>query len=87
MQQSGIILVKNRPLDVPRILRLSHLTRRKMVQNLWWAAGYNIVALPAAAGALAPFGILLSPAVGALLMSISTVIVAINAQLMRRYEL
>ncbi|HKK31674.1 MAG TPA: heavy metal translocating P-type ATPase, partial [Alphaproteobacteria bacterium] len=87
VQSAGIILVKNRPLDVPRILRLSHLTRRKMVQNLWWAAGYNIVALPAAAGALAPFGILLSPAVGALLMSISTVIVAINAQLMRRYEL
>jgi Cu2+-exporting ATPase len=58
-----------------------------MVQNLWLAAGYNIFALPAAAGVLAPFGILLSPAVGALFMSISTVVVAINAQLMRRAEI
>jgi Cu2+-exporting ATPase len=58
-----------------------------MLQNLWWAAGYNIVALPLAAGVLAPLGILLSPAVGALLMSLSTVIVAINAQLLRRAEL
>jgi Cu2+-exporting ATPase len=55
-----------------------------MIQNLWWAAGYNIVALPLAAGVLAPIGILLSPAVGAVLMSLSTVIVAVNAQLMRR---
>jgi Cu2+-exporting ATPase len=58
-----------------------------MLQNLFWAAGYNIVALPLAAGVLAPIGILLSPAVGALLMSLSTVIVAINAQLLRRQEL
>ena len=59
----------------------------KMVQNLWWAAGYNIVALPLAAGVLAPWGILLSPAVGALLMSISTLVVAANAQLLRRASL
>jgi Cu2+-exporting ATPase len=58
-----------------------------MIQNLFWAAGYNIVALPLAAGVLAPFGILLSPAVGALLMSLSTVIVAINAQLLRREQI
>jgi Cu2+-exporting ATPase len=58
-----------------------------MVQNLWWAAGYNIVAIPLAAGVLAPVGIVLSPAVGAVLMSLSTVIVAINAQLLRRAEL
>jgi Cu2+-exporting ATPase len=58
-----------------------------MVQNLWWAAGYNIVAIPLAAGVLASYGILLSPAVGAVLMSISTIVVAINAQLLRRVEL
>ncbi len=58
-----------------------------MIQNIWWAAGYNIIALPLAAGILAPIGILLSPAVGALFMSLSTVIVAINAQLLRRVEL
>jgi Cu2+-exporting ATPase len=58
-----------------------------MVQNLWWAAGYNIVAIPLAAGVLAPIGIVLSPAIGAVLMSLSTVIVAINAQLLRRADL
>jgi Cu2+-exporting ATPase len=58
-----------------------------MVQNLWWAAGYNIVAIPLAAGVLAPIGIVLSPAIGAVLMSLSTVIVAINAQLLRRANL
>jgi Cu2+-exporting ATPase len=58
-----------------------------MVQNLWWAAGYNIVAIPLAAGVLAPWGVLLSPAMGAVLMSLSTIIVAINAQLLRRVDL
>ena len=58
-----------------------------MVQNLWWAAGYNIVAIPLAAGVLAPIGIVLSPAMGAVLMSLSTVIVAVNAQLLRRTDL
>jgi P-type Cu2+ transporter len=69
---------------VVKIFGLSRATRAKMVQNLWWATGYNIVALPLAAGVLAPWGILLSPAVGAVFMSASTVVVALNAQLLRR---
>ena len=81
---AGIILVKSNPLDVVKIFTLSRASYRKMIQNLWWATGYNMIALPLAAGVLAPFGILLSPAVGAVFMSLSTVIVAINAQLMRR---
>jgi Cu2+-exporting ATPase len=72
---------------VPRIIALSRASYRKMIQNLWWAAGYNIIAIPLAAGLLAPAGIVLSPAAGAVLMSISTVIVAINAQLLRRVPL
>jgi len=87
VQSAGIILVKSNPLDIVKIVQLSRASYRKMIQNLWWAAGYNIVALPLAAGVLAPLGIVLSPAVGALLMSLSTVIVAINAQLLRRQEL
>jgi Cu2+-exporting ATPase len=87
IESAGIILVRNDPLDVVKILALSRASHRKLVQNLWWAAGYNIFALPLAAGVLAPIGILLSPAVGALLMSISTVIVAINAQLLRGQDL
>jgi P-type Cu2+ transporter len=87
VESAGIILVKSNPLDVVKIVSLSRASYRKMVQNLWWAAGYNIVALPLAAGVLAPWGILLSPAVGALLMSLSTVVVAINAQLLRRQSL
>jgi Cu2+-exporting ATPase len=87
IESAGIILVKSNPLDVVKVIQLSRANYRKMMQNLWWAAGYNIVALPLAAGVLAPFGILLSPAVGALLMSLSTVIVAINAQLLRREQL
>lgn len=86
IESAGIILVKNNPLDVARMIRLSFATYRKMVQNLWWAAGYNIVALPLAAGALAPFGVELSPAVGAALMAISTLVVAINAQTLRRVK-
>jgi Cu2+-exporting ATPase len=84
VESAGIILVKSNPLDVVNIVELSHKSYRKMIENLVWATGYNVVALPLAAGILAPWGILLSPAVGALLMSLSTVIVAINAQLMRR---
>jgi Cu2+-exporting ATPase len=72
---------------VARIVALSKATYRKMIQNLWWAAGYNIVAIPLAAGVMARLGIVLSPAVGAVLMSASTVIVAINAQLLRRIAL
>jgi P-type Cu2+ transporter len=77
------VLVRSDPRDVVRIIDLSRATYRKMLQNLWWAAGYNVVAIPLAAGALATWGILLSPAVGAVLMSASTVIVALNAQLLR----
>jgi Cu2+-exporting ATPase len=84
VESADIILVKNNPLHVVRIIRLSRASYRKMVQNLVWATGYNVVALPLAAGVLAPWGILLSPAVGAVLMSVSTIIVALNAQLLRR---
>jgi Cu2+-exporting ATPase len=87
VESAGIILVQNNPLDVVRVVRLSQLSYQKMIQNLWWAAGYNIFALPLAAGVLAPVGFILSPAVGALIMSLSTVIVAINAQLLRRQDL
>jgi Cu2+-exporting ATPase len=87
VESAGIILVKSNPLDVVRVVELSRASYRKMSQNLVWATGYNIVAIPLAAGVLAPIGILLSPAVGALLMSLSTVIVAANAQLLRRAEL
>jgi Cu2+-exporting ATPase len=87
IESAGIILVQSNPLDVVKILELSKASYRKMVQNLIWATGYNMVALPLAAGVLAPIGIILSPAVGALLMSMSTVIVAINAQLLRRQKL
>ncbi|HRP64279.1 MAG TPA: copper-translocating P-type ATPase, partial [Phycisphaerales bacterium] len=69
--------------DVPTIVELSRATYRKMLQNLWWAAGYNIVAIPLAAGVLAAWGILLYPAIGAVLMSLSTIVVAINAKLLR----
>ncbi|GAB6088470.1 heavy metal translocating P-type ATPase [Spirochaeta dissipatitropha] len=84
VEAGHIVLVRSDPRDIPRIFHLSRVTYRKMVQNLWWAAGYNIAAIPLAAGALAAFGIMLSPAVGAVLMSASTVIVAVNAQLIRR---
>ncbi len=87
VESAGIILVKSNPLDVVKVVELSRASYRKMVQNLFWAAGYNVIALPLAAGVLAPLGILLSPAVGALLMSLSTVIVAANAQLLRRAEI
>ena len=87
IESAGIILVQSNPLDVVRIFKLSRETYRKMIQNLIWATGYNVVALPLAAGALASVGIILSPAIGALLMSLSTVIVAINAQLLRRVDL
>jgi Cu2+-exporting ATPase len=84
VEAGDIVLVRSDPRDVPRIVRLSRASYRKMVQNLWWAAGYNVVAIPLAAGVLANKGILLSPAIGAVLMSLSTVIVAVNAQFLRR---
>ena len=87
VEAGDVVLVRSDPRDVARIVRLSKVTYRKMIQNLWWAAGYNIVAIPLAAGVLARQGILLHPAVGAVLMSLSTVIVALNAQLLRRADL
>jgi Cu2+-exporting ATPase len=87
VESAGLILVKSNPLDIVSVVELSRASYRKMVQNLFWAAGYNIIALPLAAGVLAPVGFVLSPAVGALLMSLSTVIVAVNAQLLRRVEI
>ncbi len=87
IESADIILVKSNPLDVPKVIKLSKATYSKMVQNLWWAAGYNIVAIPLAAGALYKYGIVIQPAIGALLMSISTVIVAVNSQTLRRLKL
>jgi Cu2+-exporting ATPase len=86
IESADIILVKNDPRDIPRVIDLSRKVYSKMVQNLWWAAGYNIIAIPLAAGILSGFGIVISPAVGAVLMSLSTVIVAFNSQTLRRYE-
>jgi Cu2+-exporting ATPase len=87
VEAGDIVLVRSDPRDVPKVIALSRASYRKMIQNLWWAAGYNIVAIPLAAGVLASRGIILSPAFGAVLMSASTVIVAINAQLLRRAKL
>jgi Cu2+-exporting ATPase len=87
VQSADVILVQNNPMDVVRLVKLSQASYRKMQENIVWAAGYNVFAIPLAAGVLAPIGVLLSPAVGALLMSLSTVIVAINAQLLRRVDL
>lgn len=83
IESAGIILMRSNPMDIVRVIRLSRATYRKMVQNLFWATGYNIVAIPLAAGVLAPWGILLPPALGAVFMSLSTVIVAANAVLLR----
>jgi Cu2+-exporting ATPase len=87
IESAGIVLVNSNPLDVVKIFKLSRASYTKMIQNLWWAAGYNIFAIPLAAGVLANRGILLSPAVGALLMSLSTIVVALNAQLLRKAAL
>ncbi|HZO72743.1 MAG TPA: heavy metal translocating P-type ATPase [Ktedonobacteraceae bacterium] len=84
---AGIVLVKNDPRDIVRIIKLSQASYRKMEQNLAWAVGYNVIALPLAAGVLAPFNFVLPPAIGALLMSLSTIIVAINAQALRTVNL
>jgi Cu2+-exporting ATPase len=86
IESADIILVKNDPRDVAKVRDLSQKTYSKMAQNLWWAAGYNIIAIPLAAGVLYNFGILLPPAVGAIIMSLSTVIVALNSQTLRKYE-
>ncbi|MCC6782222.1 MAG: copper-translocating P-type ATPase [Planctomycetes bacterium] len=87
VEAGHIVLVRSDPRDIPKIVSLSRATYRKMLQNLWWAAGYNIVAIPLAAGVLARWDILLTPALGAVFMSASTVVVAINAQLLKRAEL
>jgi len=87
VEAGDVVLVRSDPRDLPRIIQLSRATYRKMVQNLWWAAGYNIFAIPLAAGALVGWGIVLAPAFAAVLMSLSTVIVALNAQLLRRTDL
>jgi Cu2+-exporting ATPase len=87
VEAGHIVLVRSDPRDIPKIITLSAATYRKMTQNLWWAAGYNIVAIPLAAGVFASWDILLTPAVGAVFMSASTVIVAVNAQLLKRVKL
>ena len=87
VEAGDVVLIRSDPRDVPKVIALSKASYSKMIQNLWWAAGYNIVALPLAAGVLAPRGIILNPAVGAILMSLSTVVVAVNAQLLRRVKL
>lgn len=87
IESAGIILVKNDPRDIPKIINLSRKTYAKMIQNLFWATGYNVVAIPLAAGVLVSQGILLQPALSALFMSLSTVIVAVNALFLRRLNL
>src|SRR5207302_10600050 len=80
VEAGDIVLVRSDPRDVPRIIDLSRATYRKMIQNLWWAAGYNIAAIPLAAGLLAGWGLVLSPALGAVLSAVGTVSVAVCAQ-------
>jgi Cu2+-exporting ATPase len=87
MESAGVVLAGNDPRSVLSMIELSRASYRKMIQNLVWAAGYNVAAVPLAAGVLAPIGIVLSPAVGAVLMSASTIVVALNAQLLRRLDL
>jgi Cu2+-exporting ATPase len=86
VETADVVLVKSDPRDVVRVLEHASATRRKTVQNLVWATGYNAVAIPLAAGVLYTWNIMLNPAVGALLMTLSTVIVAINARLMKSPE-
>ncbi|MDB1688206.1 heavy metal translocating P-type ATPase [Enterococcus casseliflavus] len=83
IDSADVILVKSNPSDILHFLSLAKNTQRKMVQNLWWGAGYNILAIPLAAGILANWGLVLSPAIGAIFMSLSTIIVAINAMLLK----
>ncbi len=87
VESAGIVLVRSDPRDVAGAIELSRATYRKMVQNLVWATGYNALAIPIAAGALAPWGVILPMSVGALVMSVSTIVVAVNAQLLRRLQL
>jgi P-type Cu2+ transporter len=87
IESAGVILATSDPRAVVGVIELSQASYRKMLQNLGWAAGYNVLAIPLAAGVLAPIGIILPPAVGAILMSVSTIVVALNAQLLRRLDL
>ncbi len=87
IESAGIILIKNDPRDIPKIIKLSQLTYRKMIQNLFWATGYNVIAMPIAAGALAFKDIILDPAIAAVFMSLSTIIVAFNAVLLKKQKL
>jgi Cu2+-exporting ATPase len=87
IESADVVLASSDPRAVDSVITLSRASYRKMVQNLWWAAGYNIVAIPLAAGALASVGLVMPPAAGALLMSLSTIIVAINAMTLRRLDL
>jgi Cu2+-exporting ATPase len=87
VESAGIVLVRDDPRDVAGAIELSRASYRKMVQNLVWATGYNAVAIPVAAGVLAPWGIILPMSVGALVMSVSTIVVAANAQLLRGLKL
>jgi Cu2+-exporting ATPase len=87
IESAGVVLASSDPRAVPAVVRLSRATYRKMLQNLAWAAGYNIVTIPLAAGVLVWAGISMPPALGAVLMSLSTIVVALNAQLLRRVRL
>jgi len=83
-ETADIILVNSDPKDIANLILFGKATYHKMIQNLWWAAGYNVVAIPLAAGVLYNWGIMLSPAIGAVLMSLSTIVVAVNARLLKR---
>ena len=87
IESADLILVKSDPIDATYALKLAKATYNKMTQNLFWATGYNVIAIPLAAGIGSPFGILLTPAIGAVLMSVSTVVVSLNAMLLRRVRL
>jgi Cu2+-exporting ATPase len=87
IESAGVVLASDDPRGVVSVIRLSAASYRKMVQNLAWATGYNVISVPLAAGVLAPIGFVLAPAVGAILMSLSTIVVALNAQLLRRVDL
>jgi Cu2+-exporting ATPase len=87
IESAGVILASSDPRSVESVIKLSRASYRKMIQNLWWAAGYNVIAIPLAAGVLAGVGIIMPPAIGALLMSVSTIIVAINAMTLRSLDL
>jgi Cu2+-exporting ATPase len=87
IESAGVVLASSDPRGVAKVITLSAATYRKMLQNLGWATGYNVIALPLAAGVAIGLGIVVSPAFGAVLMSVSTVVVALNAQLLRRLRL